>query len=319
VGGNYKLGRHKANIGASIGISCVKDVGLNAIELLKTADAALYRAKADGRGNFKLFDPEINGELMKRRFMENELRQAVKRKQLKVAYQPIIDYKTGEICGYEALARWKHPKLGDVRPDIFIQLAEECGEIEKIGEYILLEACQEIAKAKKKLNVSINVSAVQFRSYQFLNTVLQTLEQSHLRPEQLTLEMTETALIANPSLTGDIISGLQNLGVKVSLDDFGSGNASLSYLQRYKFDKIKIDRSYISGTQNLAMNKAILNAVTSLGRDLQIEIIAEGIETQEQHDKVKEQGCDYGQGWLYGKAKFAEEWEELTGSLKKAA
>jgi diguanylate cyclase (GGDEF)-like protein/PAS domain S-box-containing protein len=311
IAGVYKIGPHKASIGASIGIASVKDAGHTPEILLQAADAALYHSKNAGRGVYSFFDPEINAALQKKRQMEADLKLALRRNQLMLVYQPLIKMDSCAIYGFEALARWKHPTLGFVPPDQFITLAEECGLIDKIGDYVLMEACKTAAAASKPVSMSINVSALQFRNMRFLSTVAAVLQKTGLEASRVTLEMTETALIADPALTRKILAGLNDLGVKVSLDDFGSGNASISYLQKYHFDKIKIDRTYVSGTENPLMNHALLNAVMSLGRDLSIDVVAEGIETKEQHEALLRYGCSHGQGYYYGRPQNAEEWAEL--------
>jgi EAL domain-containing protein (putative c-di-GMP-specific phosphodiesterase class I) len=269
--------------------------------LVKNADIALYQAKADGRNVHRRFDREIEMSLQERRKVETDLRGALARGEFIVEFQPIIAFATGEAEGYEALIRWEHPLRGRIAPSLFIPVAEEIGIIEPIGEWVLREACTQIARLPGTPFVSVNLSPFQFRSRGIVKTIMSAVTATGLSADRLVLEITETVLLRDDKVTRDALAQLRQLGVKLALDDFGTGHSSLHYLQKFHFDKIKIDRSFVATFDKDRTNNAVVRAVVNLGRDLDIEVIAEGIETREQFESLAALGCRSAQGYLTGR------------------
>jgi diguanylate cyclase (GGDEF)-like protein/PAS domain S-box-containing protein len=297
----YKIGPHHVDVGVSIGIALAPDDGEDVQELIKNADIALYEAKADGRNICRRFDHEIEASLQERRKIEVDLRGALARAEFIVEFQPIIAFATGATEGFEALIRWQHPLRGRIAPSMFIPIAEEIGIIEAIGEWVLREACAQVARLPGAPYVAVNLSPFQFRSRNIVKTIMSALAISGLPAKRLVLEITETVLLQDDKFTKDALRQLRQLGVKIALDDFGTGHSSLHYLQKFPFDKIKIDRSFIATFDKDKVNGAVVRAVINLGRDLDIEVIAEGIETQGQFDALAALGCQSAQGFLLGK------------------
>ncbi len=289
-------------IGASVGIALAPTDGTDPDQLLRNSDMALYEAKANGRGTYHFFQPEMDAQMQARHGLEVDLRKAIQAREFELYYQPIVSICPGQkIVGFEALVRWNHPQRGLVGPDEFIPVAEEIGLIIPLGEWVLRQACRDAAGWPDDLSVAVNLSAVQFRSPALALSVVMALNEAGLDPNRLELEITESILLQDDKAILEVLRQIRRLGVRISMDDFGTGYSSLSYLRRFPFDKIKIDRSFTRelGIQN--DNLAIIRAIARLGRDLGMATIAEGIETEEQLDMIRAEGCSHAQGYLFSK------------------
>jgi diguanylate cyclase (GGDEF)-like protein len=293
-------GRHIV-IGTSIGIAIAPNDGANPDLLLKNADMALYLAKGDGRGTHRFFEREMDKRLQTRRALELDLRKAIANGEFEVHYQPILYLQTGKVSGFEALVRWRHPERGMVSPGDFIPLAEETGLILPLGEWVLRTACMHAAAWPQPVPVAVNMSATQFKGRNVVQLVLNALAASGLPAGQLDLEITESVLLQDESHTLGLLHQLRDIGVRISMDDFGTGYSSLAYLRNFPFDKIKIDRGFTRDMLQRKDCRAIVRAVVGLARSLGITTIIEGIETKEQVDAAKADGCDEGQGYLFAK------------------
>jgi diguanylate cyclase (GGDEF)-like protein len=306
IGHPPPLENQSIHVGVSVGIAIAPDHGLDADELMKCADLALYQAKAKGRGAYRLFEPEMEKEARSRHALERDLRGALEAREFHLAFQPQVRLDTTELTGFEALLRWKHPSRGLVSPAEFIPIAEENGLIVRIGEWVLRTACA-TAATWPDLSVAVNLSPVQFRSRGLVTMVTSALAEAGLPPHRLELEVTETALLDDSEATIEILHQLRALGVRVSLDDFGVGYSSLSYLRKFPFDRIKIDRSFVGTLSESPESVAIVRTIASLGSVLGVETTAEGVETIEQLDFVRECGCTAVQGYYFGKPSPAAE------------
>ncbi|MDB5522277.1 MAG: hypothetical protein JWM58_40 [Rhizobium sp.] len=302
-------------VGVSIGISLSPADGITPIALLKNADLALYRAKADGRGTYRYFEAGMDSRVQLRRSLESDLRKATELGQLQLYYQPIIDIGTEAILGFEALLRWQHPERGMVQPDDFIPLAEETGLIVPIGEWVITEACKQATKWPEDIRIAVNLSPVQFKNGNLVSDVAAALAASGLSPSRLELEITESVLLLDNDNTLRILYQLRDLGIRISMDDFGTGYSSLSYLRKFPFDKIKIDRSFINEMSDRDESLAIVRAVSAIGVSLGMLTTAEGVETREQFERVKNEGYTEVQGYLFSQPRPAGEIAELIVRL----
>lgn len=287
---------------ASIGIAIAPDHGSKLDDLLKRADLAMYAAKSQGRRTFRFFLPEYDAKARQRRQLEFDLRQALARGEFEVYYQPLVDLAANSVTGCEALLRWRHPERGMVSPAEFIPVAEETGLISDIGEWVLKQACTEAASWPGQIRVAVNVSPVQFLSKTLALKVAEALSEAGLAPGRLELEITETVLIRDDQEALAILQQLRELGVRIALDDFGTGYSSLSYLHRFPFDKIKIDRSFISDIGKPEGSSPIVQAVVAMAAARHMATTAEGVETTEQRDILRQLGCSQMQGYLYSPA-----------------
>ncbi len=306
---------HQMQIGVSVGIALAPADGAKADQLLKNADLALYRAKAEGRGTYRFFEREMDARMQARHVLELDLRHAVSTCAFELHYQPIIDLGTNDVSGFEALLRWNDPTRGRITPAEFIPLAEETGLIIPLGEWVLREACRQAARWPDHVHIAVNLSAVQFKSANLVGTVVSALSSSGLAPNRLELEITKSVLLHDSDATLATLHQLRDLGVSISMDDFGTGYSSLSYLRKFPFDKIKIDQSFIRELADGGDSLAIVRAVTGLGSSLGIATVAEGVETPEQLKRLKAEGCTAVQGFYFGAARPAE---EATAYLNKA-
>jgi diguanylate cyclase (GGDEF)-like protein len=311
VSAPYEIAGHQLVIGVSIGISLAPEDGKNPDELLKKADLALYRAKEDGRGTYRFFETGMDARAQARRLLELDLRAALKRGEFEVYYQPIRDVAKDVVVSFEALARWNHSLRGMISPANFIPLAEETGLIVPIGEWVLRQACTDAAGWSQDVGVAVNLSPVQFKNPNLVSTVKEALRASGLPAHRLELEITESVLLQNSEATLSVLHELRGFGVRISLDDFGTGYSSLSYLRSFPFDKIKIDRSFVTELATRDDSMAIVRAVTGLGKSLGIVTTAEGVETDAQFDLLRREGCTQAQGYLFSRPRPAADVENM--------
>ncbi|SER46067.1 diguanylate cyclase (GGDEF) domain-containing protein [Faunimonas pinastri] len=300
VSRTYVIGGHSVNVSVSIGVA-LAEPGEDAERLQRRADLALHHAKREGGGVRSFFEPGMNAEVEKKRELEIDLRRALPLKQFHVEYQPQVRLSSGRVVGFEALLRWRHPLRGPVSPSIFIPVAERIGLIGTIGEWVLRTACQSAAPWPADINVAVNVSPLQFRSLDLPEKVVAALAASGLPPSRLELEITEGALLAD---TAEVLQQLRRIkaeGVRIAMDDFGTGFSSLSYLRKFPFDKIKIDQSFVRSSNHDREAQAIVRAITALGTSLGMTTIAEGVETPEQLARMRTVGCTDVQGYLTGR------------------
>jgi diguanylate cyclase (GGDEF)-like protein/PAS domain S-box-containing protein len=307
---------HQLIIGATLGISVAPDDGSDPDQLLKNADMALYRAKGDGRGSYRFFEAGMDGRAQARRFLELDLRTAISRGEFEVYYQPLLDIKTNNIICFEALLRWNHPQRGLSLPSEFISLAEETGLIIPIGDWVLRTACADAARWPRDVRVAVNISPAQFKSRNLVASVSTALSAAGLAANRLELEITESVLLQDTEATLATLHKLRALGLRISMDDFGTGYSSLSYLRSFPFDKIKIDRSFVSELAVRGDSMAIVRAVTGLGRSLGISTTAEGVETSEQLALLRSEGCNEVQGYLFGPARPAAEVDKMLSKRR---
>ncbi len=286
---------------ASVGIALYPADAAKAPELLRAASLALRHAKQNGRGKWRLFEPAMDLQTRNKRRLESDLRDALKAGQFSLNYQPFVSVCSGDIIGYEALLRWDHPQRGRIPPSDFIPLAEECGLIVPIGGWVLETACAEAASWNNTAIVSVNLSPAQFIQPGIVDTVAAVLRQTGLAPWRLELEITEGTLMDDTRNALRILTALKALGVKIAMDDFGTGYSSLSYLRKFPFDKIKIDRSFISDVENDTEAESIVHAIIAMSRSLRLDVTAEGVETQRQLDMLQAHGCTFAQGYLLGR------------------
>jgi diguanylate cyclase (GGDEF)-like protein len=298
LGRPFEVQEHCILLGASVGIAVAPLDGADGETLVRHADLALYRAKAEGRGAYHFYEPGLDAALMKRRMVETRLRTALAAKEFRLVFQPMLNLKENRICALEALLRWDHPELGPMLPKEFVSIAEETGLIVPIGEWVLAEACSVAAGWPSDIRIAVNLSPVQFKSRNLVPSVKAALNAAGLNPERLELEITESVLLADNTTTLKILHELRALGIRISMDDFGTGYSSLSYLRSFPFDKIKIDRSFVHDSANKD-GLAIVKAVVGLGRSLGIATTAEGVETESELDIVREEGCTEVQGFLF--------------------
>jgi diguanylate cyclase (GGDEF)-like protein len=303
--------------GLSIGIAIFPVNGSDAATLIANANAALYRAKTEGRGGFRFFEADMDKRLRERRALQQELQSAVERDQLTLHYQPQARLD-GNVFGFEALVRWRHPMRGVIAPGTFIPLAEDGGLISPMGEWIMREACRQAASWANPLQIAINLSPVQFRHGDLPGLVHSILLETGLSPSRLELEITEGVLIRDFSRAVSILRRLKALGVRIAMDDFGTGYSSLSYLQSFPFDKIKIDQAFISNLEHNAQSATIIRAVIGLARGLDLPVLAEGVETKEQLAFLSKERCDEIQGFLIGRPLPIEDYAALTGRPQKS-
>jgi diguanylate cyclase (GGDEF)-like protein/PAS domain S-box-containing protein len=305
------------HVSLSIGVAIYPADGADTATLLANADAALYRAKAEGRGTTRFFEMDMDKRLRERRTLQHELHQAVARGELVLYYQPQAAIG-GEIIGFEALVRWQHSTRGMISPGTFIPLAEESGLINTIGEWILREACREAATWPAPLQIAVNLSPIQFRQGDLAALVHSVLIETGLSPNRLELEITEGVLLDDFARALAILRRLKTLGVRIAMDDFGTGYSSLSYLQAFPFDKIKIDRSFISDLENNTQSAAIVTAVIGLARGLDLPVLAEGVETQYQLSFLSRESCDEVQGYYVGRPRPIAEYTSLLRGTQAA-
>jgi diguanylate cyclase (GGDEF)-like protein/PAS domain S-box-containing protein len=312
----FELDGHQVMIDASVGISIAPSDGSDPDKLLKSADMALYRAKNDGRDSYRFFEPDMDARMQLRRQLELDLRRAVTLGEFEVYYQPLVTLKTGKITGFEALLRWHHPKRGVIPPMEFIPVAEEIGLIGQIGAWVLKQACLEAATWPDDIHIAVNLSPAQFKHRAVVLDVVAALGASGLPAHRLEVEITETVLLQDTEATVGILDELHNLGVHISMDDFGTGYSSLAYLQKFPFDKIKIDRSFVKDLSERPQSIAIIRAVTAMSISLGMKTTAEGVETEEELQTLKEEGCTEVQGYLFSKPVPAAQAAKLLQSLK---
>ncbi len=318
----YQIDGHQIVTDISIGISIAPYDAVEADPLLRNADMALYGAKADGRGTFRYFEPEMNTRMKARRELEIDLRRALVNKEFELHYQPLVNLQNNEINGFEALLRWNNPSRGLVSPADFIPIAEETGLIVPLGEWVLKSACYEAVDWPDGIKVAVNLSPAQLNNRNLLSVVTGALSETGMAPHKLQLEITETVLLQNTFATLATLHELRKLGVQIALDDFGTGYSSLSYLRSFPFDKIKIDRSFIQDLSKGDEPVAIVQAVANLAKCLNMASTAEGVETQQQRDVLESIGCTEMQGYLFSRARPASEIQQFfskDGPAKKTA
>ena len=296
----YQIEGSRCVIGASIGVAIAPYDGIDADELVRSADLALYAAKGGGRGQFRFYSSDLHDEAERRRRIEEDLRDALGRDEIYAAYQPLVDAKTNVVVGLEALIRWEHPELGNVPPAVFIPIAEECNLIGSLGDWMLRQACSDCAQLPGNVRMAVNVSAAQFSNPGFASNVAQALAHSELPPERLELELTESIFLGDRVATEEMFVALKMLGVRLALDDFGTGYSSLGYLQHAPFDKIKIDKGFITGvTEPGNRNGAIIASIVSLADALGMDTTAEGIEALDELEAMRKLGVGQIQGYIY--------------------
>ncbi|MGE3159928.1 MAG: EAL domain-containing protein, partial [Xanthobacteraceae bacterium] len=300
IGEPYDLDGHRAIVETSIGIVLAPEHGEQADQLIKSADLALYQAKAEGRNAWRLFEDVMAEQACQRYELELDLRNAIERNEFELHYQPLVDTATREVCGLEALIRWRHPEHGIIVPREFIPIAENTGLIVPLGESILRQACADAASWPAGIKVSVNLSPVQFGKGNIVETTARVLLQTGLAPERLELEITESVLLRDDEPNVSKLHQLKALGVSIVLDDFGTGYSSLSYLRMFPFDKIKIDRSFVAEIATRSDCAAIVTAIIGLARCLDMVTTAEGVETNEQFELLRIAGCGQLQGYLFG-------------------
>jgi diguanylate cyclase (GGDEF)-like protein len=297
----FDIDEHHITVGVSIGIAVAPGDGSQSGPLLMNADLALYRAKSDGRGRFRFFEAEMNAHAQMRRTLLIDLRRAIEADEFELFYQPKVDIKTRAIAGFEALLRWRHPEQGMIMPDRFITLAEETGLIVPLGEWVLHRACADAAQWPDHIGLAVNLSPVQFTSNRLTAAVASALHTSGLAASRLELEITETVLLRDTEATLTTLHRLHALGVAIALDDFGTGYSSLGYLQRFPFDRVKIDRTFVQSLGKRKESDAIVQSVIALCQALDMATTAEGIETEEQCEILVAAGCNEAQGYLFGR------------------
>jgi diguanylate cyclase (GGDEF)-like protein len=313
----YEIDGHQVMIGTSVGIAIVPTDGEDPDHILKNADLALYRAKADGRGRYRFFEPEMDALMQTRRTMEVDLRKALEAGEFELYYQPLMNLKTASVSGFEALLRWLHPERGLVQPSDFVPLAEEIGLIVPLGVWALNRACADAAGWPGKMKVAVNVSVMQFASHTLVEDVAAALVTSGLDADRLELEITETVMLDDTDAILVILHQLRALGVGIAMDDFGTGYSSLSYLRRFPFSKVKIDRSFIEGLGKGGDCDAIVTAVTELCATLGMTTLAEGVETEEQLRQLRMGNCSEAQGYLFSRPRPASEVAALCETLNQ--
>ncbi|MFI3157364.1 MAG: EAL domain-containing protein [Methylococcaceae bacterium] len=307
----FDLSGNKFMTTTSIGVAFFPKDGHSVAELMKNADTAMYHAKGQGRNNYQCYSDDMREQALTRSTLENDLRSALENQELVLHYQPIVNLQTDEIVGFEALIRWRHPKRGLISPDQFIPIAEETGLITGIGEWVLHSACQQLKvwhdAGRSHLKMSVNLSARQFMQHNLVEIVKHVLDLYALEAQYLELEITETVIMKNMNQTTKMLRNLQHLGVSISLDDFGTGYSSLTYLKLFPVNVLKIDRSFIRDILEANDDKVIVNSIIAIAQHMRLNIITEGIEQPEQANYLKNQGCQFGQGYLFAMPCIAEE------------
>ncbi len=311
----FAINGQNIRVTVSVGIAIAPDDGITADELMRHADIALYQAKNEGRDRAVVFTPEMADEVERRRSIELDLRAALESNTLRLNYQPIISCLTGGIVGVEALLRWRHPVHGDVSPATFIPIAESSGFLPALGEWVLDRAMAD-ARRWPGLEVAINLSPVQFRHVDLKATLSSLIAKHGVEPSRIVLEITEGVLLEATEHTGAILEAIRAMGFKTALDDFGTGYASLAYLCNFKFDKIKIDRTFVSSVSKVEASRRIVQSVVTLGRGLGVNIVAEGVETEVEALMMTQFGCTELQGFLFSKPLPADEMAELLGAFE---
>lgn len=302
-------------IGASLGLAGpLSEMDTNAITICRNADMALYAAKNDGRSTWRRFEPQIALLFEERRHLEYDLRRAISRDEFELFFQPVVDSTTGLFVGAEALLRWRHPTRGLLAPDVFVSLAEELGLVIPIGKWVIETSCKIAMTWAKPLKVSVNISPMQLRDPRIVQTVRDALHKSGLPPHRLDIEITESALLDNEEAGIEILGKIQQIGVSISLDDFGTGFSSLSYLHRFPLDRLKIDRSFVNAAKLDPKSERIVEAISNLGTALGLGVTAEGVETPEQYEMVAGTGCDIIQGYLISKPIAVDEFCKMITS-----
>ncbi len=315
VGQQNIIDGHDVTVGASIGIAFGAAGETDAEIILKNADIAMYSAKSDGRGTYRVFDPEMDSIVQARRILERNLRAGYSNNEFKLFYQPLVNLRTKKVKAFEALIRWEHPERGLISPSEFIQVAEEMGLIVPLGEWVLRQACAEAVDWPEEICVSVNLSPLQFAKGNLVSTVMNALASSGLPGSRLELEITELVLLEKSERNISILNQLRELGIRISMDDFGTGYSSIGYLRSFPFDKIKIDQSFVRDLLVDDGSLAIVRAIAGLGVSFGIITTAEGVETEEQMRCLNLEGCTEVQGYFFSKPVPADEIAELLKSL----
>jgi diguanylate cyclase (GGDEF)-like protein len=311
----YEIEGHQVVIGTSVGISVAPEDSDDPDRLLTLADMALYRSKAEGRGTYRFFEAGMDAKMQARRMLELDLRKALPNGEFEIHYQPLVSLETNRVSGFEALLRWNHPERGWVSPADFIPLAEDIGLINPIGAWVLHQACAAAAAWPRDIKIAVNLSSTQFKGRSLVADVISALTTSGLAAHRLELEITESVVLHDTEATLAILHQLRDLGVRISMDDFGTGYSSLSYLRKFPFDKIKIDRSFISDLPEKASSGAIVKAITGMSTSLGMSTTAEGVETMEQLAAVRLEGCTEVQGYFFSRPRPASEAADLIASI----
>ena len=315
LGSPFRLGGQDLFVTSSIGVALFPTDGEDMETLLANANTAMSHAKERGRNGFQFYDRSLNAESAQQLSLENQLRRAIDRKELRLFYQPKVDIDTRRVTGAEALLRWDHPELGLVGPDAFIPIAEDTGMIEALGEWALRTACRQAsdwgAAGLPEITVSVNASAKQFRDAEFVDTIRGALEESGLEGRRLVIELTETVIMEKPEQAARMLESIKSMGPRISVDDFGTGYSSLAALKRFPLDELKIDRSFVGNVSDDGDDAAIANAIILLGHTLGLSVVAEGVETTEQLALLARRGCDAYQGFLRSRPVPPEEFEAL--------
>jgi EAL domain-containing protein (putative c-di-GMP-specific phosphodiesterase class I) len=307
----HQLTGHEIHLTVSIGISVYPDDGEDAETLLKSADMALFHAKDQGRDCYQFYEPELNARSVERHTIEAGLHRALEQCEFELHYQPKMNLRTGDVVGAEALIRWRHPDRGLIEPAEFVPIAEASGLIRPIGHWVVHEACRQAQAWQdaglQPIPVSVNISAVEFRSKSFLNSIADILKSTSLDPRYLEIELTESSLMAQGDDTSSVLHALKALGVQLAIDDFGTGWSSLSYLRHFPIDALKVDKSFVQEI-NAGSNAArIVSAVISMGKGLKHRVIAEGVETRDQLAFLRAENCDEGQGYFFSRPMVAQQ------------
>ena len=314
----HSIDQHDLHVTASIGVSVYPDDGLDAETLIKNADTAMYQAKENGRQSYQFFKPAMNVRAVERQSIEENLRRALERQEFSLHYQPKINLRSGKITGAEALLRWTHPSRGPVSPAQFIPVAEDCGLILPIGNWVLREACKQ-ARAWLDAGLplgtmAVNISSMEFRDDNFLENVFTTLKDTGLDPRALELELTESVLMKRAESAVSVLKTLRARGVQIAVDDFGTGYSSLSYLRKFPIDALKIDQSFVRQITSAPDDTTIVTAVISMGRSLKLRVVAEGVETQQELEFLQAHQCDEAQGYYFSRPVLPQIFAKLLKS-----
>lgn len=315
----FNLDNDETYAGVSVGVCMITDKYSTADDMVRDADIAMYRAKSSGKGRVEVFNPEMHQYAMETMQIENDLRVAIKKNQLEVYYQPVIDLENNSIYGFEALLRWHHPILGDISPERFILVAENSGQIQEIGSWVLEQACTQAREwslqfsLENEFSISVNLSGIQLAEPNIQKTIEAVLSRSRFDESKLHLEVTETALIGHKGQARKAINSIRQLGVSVSIDDFGKGYCSLTYLQDFEFDTLKIDKDFVQDMEPSGKGLQLVRMLMLLARDLNMKIIAEGVETMEQFDRLNAMKCPYVQGYYFSRPVCANQIKTMLG------